>query len=517
MDIIQLAEDGNNDDIQSIPFAFGSGKKPGAIGHLVYPKNNYKERSTTAYGDGNEYDSDSVDEDGDYLDEYGDIDYDHPPPPPTRYQYETYGIAKSHDFISTAIKQAKDGDRIYLVEGVHEDDHGDYIMVDMTVDKDLEFIGLGERSAIVVNLNARSDQRFLVTAGSTGFYNITFQATEGQGGRLKWNSEDQPNTSKGSGDDAMISINQGGKFVTKNCAFNMGTDCDTALPTRLSGLLLKRAESAAIEGCNFLGGAGSAIAVLNDPLLHTPSIEINQCSFVSCGQPSFSEKCAKQVFESGELRYEALPVEEVTPGPSSVELWRFNRKLHRIKRHRNEKHNTVSVKMTNCKFESNLRAPLAYRAISSSLESSTFPSKTNTWHLHNGKDMCTLAQGFNLVLSDNSFKGNGLQFEEEAIHSMLNTSYDRKEKRVCTGDNTQSNTNAFPDDESILVVEHNIGKFDVNSFPEGWGEGKPFENFDVHDAYYTDPDEYSGSDSENSHFRGNSDFDELIDPMGIWH
>ena len=42
-------------------------------------------------------------------------------------------------------------------------------------------------------------------------------------------------------------------------------------------------------------------------------------------------------------------------------------------------------------------------------------------------------------------------------------------RSACTEDNTQSKTNAFPDGESILVIEHNIGKFDVNSFPEGSG------------------------------------------------
>lgn len=115
-------------------------------------------------------------------------------------------------------------------------------------------------------------------------------------------------------------------FVVKGCIFDMGTDCSTAFATRFSGIFLKRGKSAIIEGCEFLGGSGSAIVALNDPYLHVHRIQITGNLFVNNGQPTFSERSAKEVvdFKKQIKKYVTIPTSEITPDPASVELWQLH-------------------------------------------------------------------------------------------------------------------------------------------------------------------------------------------------
>mmetsp|Transcript_21536 Transcript_21536/g.46834 ORF Transcript_21536/g.46834 Transcript_21536/m.46834 type:complete len:718 (+) Transcript_21536:66-2219(+) len=458
----------------SIPFSLGTFRKPGAVGHLVHSSygRDWPYEGSSTYGD--EVDSSDVDDDS--------------PPPPTEEEYESFGIVNSHCSIMTAIEAATPGDRIYLEQGIHSvSENPCYI------DKALEFIGLDEDE---VTVEVHGDKHcFLVTGGSVGFYNIKFHDKRLEDGNDR--SSDKPNTSQGSGDEAVICLEASMKddFIVKNCVFDLGTDCDTANPTRVSGIFLKRGKSATIEACNkkfFLGGAGSAIVAVNDPYQYIPNIEISHNRFVNNGQPTFSEKSANEVFSSRSKKLEFIPIptHEITPGPASVELWKFDRECYKTSKYGKEKHETVTIKMTENKFASNLRAPLAFRQI---VPKSDWTKRTNDWQLHHdlpagdGGINASL-QEFDLALKDNALENNGLQFDKETI-SRMKCTLDVKEKKIRTEGNGQSKSCKFPDGDSLLVIKHCISQFDENSFPPGWGDGEPFENY-AHEYTQHDQDSY---------------------------
>jgi len=207
-----------------------------------------------------------------------------------------------------------------------------------------------------VEINYGDDKCFSVLAGPVGFYNITFRA---KAHGIEQRSDDNPGTSQGSGDDAIISFEESTEshdyqtsvkadFIVKNCTFDLGTDCSTAFPTRVSGIFIKRGQSALIEGCKFLGGAGSAIVALNDPYLYTPSIQITRNAFINNGQPTFSEKSAKEGldFKTRKKQFVPIPAAERTPHPSSVALWKFKRECYKIRKLRTkETHKIVSIQI----------------------------------------------------------------------------------------------------------------------------------------------------------------------------
>ncbi|KAL9179334.1 hypothetical protein ACHAXT_008624 [Thalassiosira profunda] len=458
-------ERAKNDDDDGIPFAMGVLKKKGAIGHLVvpvpqfYPDGTYEGSST--YGD-------EVSSDAEFFDVGS-----YPPPPPTTEQYEKYGIVNTHGSIKTALEAANDGDRIYFAEGIHRNDE-EWFQGDMgvRVDKSIEFIGLGDTSRVVVEVEGGEDQYFLVENGYVGFFNITFRSKKGNGGpfgEYRNAKNISPGTQQGTADDAMITFGDGFHFNVKNCVFDLGVD-DKAYRTRVSGILLKRGKSLAVEGCKFIGGAGSAITVVNDPHLYTPNVEIVRNSFVSNGQPTFSEICKKQVRVDKKLTYVPLPSREITPGPASVELWFFDRPCYKIYGE-TEKHSTMAVNVEGNKFQSNLRAPLAYRVI--------VPKSTdkNDWHLFLSPPAET-AKGFDLKLLNNVMKSNGLQFDTEAMRAML-FSDEQKEKKPRTKTDDQSENLSFPDGDSLLVIHHNFydSFYQHESFPHGWKWGEPYDGY----------------------------------------
>jgi len=428
-------------DSITIPFESDTFRKPDTVGHFVYNDPN-------AYYDGSStYDAE---EEGSYYEGEGRP----PPPPPTREQYEQHGIVHAHDLLETAVKKAKEGDRIYLPPGHHVfpreyDDSSDLFCID----HDLYFIGLGandetdehvQRTRIVTGYGDYDTHRFRAHRGMLGFYNIAFRSLKGS------RSCDAPNYAQGSGGDAVIIV-QGdtAEVIVKDCTFELGADSESSHPTRVSGIFFQGGKSAIVEGCKFLGGAGSAIVLANVNNVNNPKIQIINNFFAGNGQPTFSEKSATEAFDakSKRLIFKSIPSNEVTPGPSSLEFWRCAwSKTSR----------TTTVKLEGNNFESNLRAPLAYRVVH-------MLDHKNDWHLLERPPSGDEIKGFDLVAMGNAMRNNGLQFDDNSIRRMR-CKMEQKAKKMRTEDDENSNMK-FPDGDSLLIIQHFMSQYDENSFP----------------------------------------------------
>jgi len=427
-----------------------------SIGHVVHPSSNdlvYEGSST--YGDT-------------YTGNVTDC-YDYKTcrtPPPTESQFQTYGIVKSHDSILTAIKAAKSGDRIYLLPGDYDNynTYGD----DVDIKKSLEFIGLGDVNDIEIEMQ----EQYIISA-AVGFYNIKFLENR------YWCKENyehlftEPNCAQGAGSHSLVYFDapgEGNELVIKNCVFKMGTTKDDAFPTRVSGVFVQRSKSAIIEGCNFIGGAGSAIVVVSDPRQHIPKIEINGNNFINNGQPFFTEVSMKLAVDSqsDKKKLIAIPSHEITPGPASVELWKFKKEGSRLRfgnynvTEQGEHNDICSANMSGNKFTNNLRAPLVYRDVISSTVKA-IQDKDNSWELYDrlpdgGSLISDLLEGFNLSISNNVLESNGLSFDKETVSKM----------KCNRNNNSADMMGRFLDGNSLLVIKHSITRFDQNSFPHDW-------------------------------------------------
>ena len=143
----------------------------------------------------------------------------------------------------------------------------------------------------------------------------------------------------------------------------------------------------------------------------------------------------------------------------------------------------MSVKMSDDKFTSNLRAPLAYRAIVLGKIANKEP---NTWRLcvdgDSGECFKNLVQGFNLLLKDNVLKNNGLQLDQESVRKMKAVSIGRKAKKICLSDsNTSSNdlstTCKIPGGNSLLTIKHYMKWEDEHSSPYMWYEDMQIDEY----------------------------------------
>lgn len=442
----------------------------GSIGHIVYaqPDEGYGEywyRGSSKYG-GMDTGPDNSDDESFYCQ----------PPPPTKDQYEDYGIVSSHSSLMTAIKAATDGDCIYLLEGLHYEESSRHMDKTIAVEKSLSFVGLGDANKIIVSVD--HDSPFVVRAGAVSFVNMTFSTDmslrpEGcepfKSDSVPWfRHKDGPTTSKGLTIPIMCFGDEEGSYPlgdykVKDCLFDLGSTCEKADATRVSGILIRRGKSALIEGCRFIGGAGSAIVTVNDPHLFTPSIEITRNIFMNNGQPTFYEK----------------PAAEMIPGPSSVECWRFNRPLYQISESgTKEEWKRISLKFSNNQLSSNLRAPLAYRDVSPS------GKETSEWKLYvnmpTGEKLQSLVPGYDLVVSENVFESNGLQLKD-SVGRMLG-------KTQAKEDEKEEGIAKFPDGQSLLVIKHVLSYNDECSFPDGWGNGVPY--LEYHEDYTYGHDYY---------------------------
>merc|ERR1711862_183949 len=105
------------------------------------------------------------------------------------------------------------------------------------------------------------------------------------------------------------------------------------------------------------------------------------------------------------------------------------------------------------------------------------------------------------TLTNNMMTNNGSQFDEITISRMIGALDGTNQ--ACRN---LSKKLTFPDGDSLLMIEHDISQFDKHSFPEGWGDGEPFE------CYWQDycvESDHSGGSNGDYH-------DDLIDPYGIW-
>eukprot|EP00956_Cyclotella_meneghiniana_P005837 scaffold7611_cov47-Cyclotella_meneghiniana.AAC.5 len=477
------------DKDHEIQNAMGTFNKSGSVGHIVltsrrfiyegsaiYEKTEGLDSKTHSDSDEEDVSSEGYVYDDDYLDP-------RPTPAPTKDQFEQFGIIHSHGSIPDAIKAAKPGDRIYLAPGLHWRDNGRFGREKISIEKELEIIGLGAAGDVVIEIDYNDKPACLEISSkeSVGLYNITFQVqlydvVEVEDKR----SADAPYYAHGSMENTIITFQETtqyadplkAKFIVKNCIFDLGIGKDSVFPARVSGIFLERANSAVIEDCKFIGGTGSAIAVVNDPDLHTPNVEINRNMFQYNGQPGISEKTLK----SGE---------EAIPGPASVELFKFNRKLHRISGSR-EIEKTTNVTMTGNNFTSNLRAPLACRIITPIPEYSSSAAES-TWEVKADivDGSSALIHGFNVTLNNNLMESNGLAGIRLGKKVKMNSSSSPQRKKIKPNVNktdADDDVASFPDGNKMLIIHHNLSKLDEHTFPECWGEGDPWDGFrDLYD------------------------------------
>ena len=475
------------------------------MGHLIHPQP--PSSAKFWYEGSSEYDGGGASEVKSRTN--GELEDEQKPPAPTKEQYEKYGITKSHCSIEMALRgrhAAKPGERIYFAPGLHTET---YSGSTTSIKQAQEFIGLGNSvGEVIIEVDYQESKCFsIIASGPVTFQNITFRVKAHEKNKK---SNDKPGNAQGTGDDAIITLEgdydkapeyktktNKSSLTVKNCTFDLGVDCNTAYPTRVSGIFLKRGKSAVIEGCTFLGGAGSAIVAVNDPYLYTADIEITRNIFGCNGQPFFHEKSAKMVLDAKTKSKKLVPFSaHKMPGPSCLELWKYNRDCYTIReRDQNglrtcETQKKVAIKMTWNTFESNLRAPFAYRSLFpapsdsvSSLQSKKPKAKRiNQWRLYDNlpseDSLKKLVDGFDLEAKGNVMDNNGQQFDSDAICRMKGASIERKEKRIKTEDNDLAKSCKYPDGESLLAIQHYMSHEDLNSFPEPWFCGEPFEGFD---------------------------------------
>eukprot|EP00956_Cyclotella_meneghiniana_P023395 scaffold45565_cov40-Cyclotella_meneghiniana.AAC.2 len=472
---------GNDIEIQN---AMGTFNKSGSVGHIVQTSRMYVYEGSAIYKESEDLDSkgNSDSDDYDFDDDYFEF---RPTPAPTKDQYEQFGIIHSHGSIPDAIKAAKPGDRIYLAPGIHWRYHVEGLDREkISIKKELEIIGLGAAGDVVIKINYMDEPACLMitTEESVGLYNIKFQVSFRRLPEDKptdKRSIDVPYYAHGSSENAIITFHEmtqcnyplKAKFIVKNCIFDMGIGINSVFPARVSGIFLDRANSAVIEDCEFIGGTGSAIAVVNDPHLHTPNIEIKSNTFQYNGQPGISEKTLK----SGE---------EAIPGPASVEMFKINRKTRA-----REIEKTSNLTMIGNNFTSNLRAPLACRIITPKPEYGS--SRGSTWEVKTDivDGSSALIHGFNVTLNNNSMKSNGLAGISVRKKAEVKSSSSPQRKKIKPNVNETASAAAdddvalFPDGNTMLIIHHNLSNLDEHTFPESWGDGEPGDGFrDLYDS-----------------------------------
>lgn len=459
-------------------------KESGAVGHLVHPSG-YIGSST--YAVNNEEEGSESERDG----------YAYKPPAPTKKQYSKYGILHSHGSIEEAIKAANPGDRIYLAPGVHQDDEVYRPNSTLYINHSHEFIGMGKPEDVVVKVSYKGNEPFMfVGAGSVGFFNITFRVNAYEEKDTYHVSHPGIACAGGSAHDAIIEFEQhvdpekfvestkDGLFV-KNCVFHLGVDCKTAYSTRISGLFLKKGKSATIEGCRFYGGAGNAIAVLSNPHLYIEQVQILRNTFIQNGQPTFNEKYVTSSYasKSDTYKYEPIPDHEIPPGPASVELMNFGEQRPRVRGQcEYEEIKIVSVTLDGNTFSSNLRAPLVNRIIIPCQDDHTYSVFNKKYSDFNKKSTCILRhdiadgnaigelKGFDLKMTANIMKDNGIQFDQKSIIRML--SPPTKEAAEPKEPPTKEARVSFPDGNTLLVIYHSLSNLN-QGFPYNWEYSRP--------------------------------------------
>eukprot|EP00978_Attheya_sp_CCMP212_P041014 scaffold230077_cov36-Attheya_sp.AAC.1 len=399
-------------------------------------------------------------------------DTSEPPPSPTKEEYEELGIMYSYGTLREALEASKPGDRIFLGPGTHcySNDENEF---DMYLDKSQEIIGLGNPGEVII----RSPQTPIVsvTTGCVRLSNITFKHSPTDCGQ--------------SCNEALIMFNCGdvdnnAKLFVQDCNFEMGTNAVEAHSWRISGINLSRGKAAIIERCSFVGGGGSAVAVVNDPDLYVAKVELLHNSFVNTGQPSFKDA--------------------VAPGPAAVEMWRLRRKCYRSRRNNSrEVYNTTELRIEGNRFSQNMRAALAYRSLVARGQNPVANCETGEKAvcLYTdlvGIDLNAVTSGYNLILSSNTVEDNGLEFDRKTVSSWIAVpSSEKSPKRMRTEEDAgESSEPRIPNGESLLAIKQVVECHYRDKFPTGFGDGHPYNGF--HDMFFTeDGDSIASSEDES--------------------
>lgn len=398
-----------------------------------------------------------------------------PPPPPTKEEYEELGIVYSYGTLREALEASKPGDRIFLSPGIHCDSSYFYDKFDISLRKSLEIIGLGDPGEVII----RSSQTPIVCAkaGCVRLSNITFEHSP---------------IDCGESCEALIMLDgcdddNNAKLFVQDCNFEMGTNAVKAHSWRISGIHLSRGKAAIIERCRFVGGGGSAVAIVNDPYLYVEKVELLHNSFVSTGQPSFKDAMA--------------------PGPAAVEMWRLRRKCYRSRTNNSrEVYNTTELRIEGNRFSQNMRAALSYRSLVARGQDPVANRETGEKAVClytdlAGIDLNAVTSGYNLTLSSNTMEDNGLEFDRKTVSSWIAVpSSEKSQKRTRTEEDAGvSSEPRIPNGESLLAIKQVVEGYE-GKFPNGFEYGHPFEAFD--DLFFAGDGDSSESESDSDNSYG---------------
>jgi hypothetical protein len=294
---------------------------------------------------------------------------------------------------------------------------------------------------------------------------------------------------EGGPNQALLEFNSpDGELYIQDCMFDLGGNAATALSARVSAILLKRAKFAKIERNTFIGGGGSSIAILNDPLCFCARTELRSNTFMSTGQPSFASR--RTAAGSSNV---PLPSDEVVPGPSAIEMWRLHRSLYVLKATgQRETRKNVSLLLSGNTFSQNLRAPLAYRSLSgvrkvfNEIYSASNPKPKPIVKLCSDlSEVSGSSRGFELVLEEgNVIKENGLEFNAEAPFWLQADAVGppEKKRRLADGNTDSKTSTLFPDGFSLLCVTQVVE--DEDSFPKGFSQSIPMRHWTFDDIVH---------------------------------
>lgn len=287
-----------------------------------------------------------------------------PPPPPPKDLHEKYGIGTNHADLSTAIEACQSGDIIYIMK----------TKLDFEMDNEIH----AEKAVTIIGLGRTPDGTVLIRNDSSisidakvSFRNLTLQF--GHRGSYGIQNDDTYELAP-----FFHLREEMAQLHLDRCVFDMGSasafeasrkimrnrTADCGLPglhqSIISGIHVQTARSVIIEQCRFLGGCGSALTVICDPLLPSPQVKVTGSTFEGMCQPPMelpAEAKDKNCRKSYSKKVEKME-EEAVPLPAVVEVWSIERKRKTAKMSRPD------ICLQGNSFQNNLRCPIAYRVIS---------------------------------------------------------------------------------------------------------------------------------------------------------
>lgn len=453
---------GVNDDVPVSPFACS--KQLGAVARLVYPSRIGQDfyQGVSKYDPNASKESASSKKLKKFRRLNRKLTYTLPrPPAPTKEQYEKLGILYTYADFDEALAACGPGDRLYLYRGKHD-------VNSWTCKHSQEIVALPGHK-VRLEMTSYSSRGFFWTieAGSLLVSGIDF--------KFKSDDDGGPNQS------FLEFSSPEGELHVQDCTFDLGANAASALSARVSAILLKRGKMARIERNTFIGGGGSAIVILNDPLCFCARTELLSNTFVSTGQPSFATRTKTPGPSSA-----PLPENEIVPGPAAIEMWRLVRSLYVLKfTGERETVKNASLLLSGNRFSQNMRAPLAYRALSGAMKifreiySASNPKPRPTVKFYSDLAEATeCLGGYELTVeAGNEFTDNGLEFNAKVPFWLQASSGGppEKKRRLEDGSSDKRMSTSFPDGISLLHVKQVVE--DEDGFPEGFSQSIPMRRW----------------------------------------